>query len=140
MFNRKFLASVILAGAALVPSASFAAAQAERPPCILRSHHITSVAPYSVVQHRGRSTTKRLAGARVYVQAEPGLTAEWLELTLSRHIAEMHGPTDMKGCAFDMKDVGVKVESARAGFAVNVIARNPSQAGEVLRRARLLIQ
>lgn len=140
MFIRRFLASVVLAGAALVPSTSFATGRAERPPCVLRAHHITSVAPYSVLEHRGRTPRKRLAGARVHVQAEPGLTAEWLELTLSRHLAEMRGPADMNDCAFDMKDVSVRVESAGTGFAVNVTTRNPSQAGELLRRARLLIQ
>ena len=138
MFTKKTLAAVILAGATLVPAASFAA-NTERAPCILREHRITSVTPYRIQEHVGRGTTSRLAGAQVFVQAERGLTAEWLELTLAQHIAAMHGAGTMKDCAFDVKDVSVQVAPAGTGFLVRLIARNPSQAEEVLRRAHLLV-
>jgi hypothetical protein len=72
-------------------------------------------------------------------QAEPGLTAQWLELTLARHIAQMHS-TSMKDCAFGVKDVKVQVDPAGTGFAVKLVARDSAQAEEVLRRARLLTQ
>jgi hypothetical protein len=137
MFNKKVLAAVVLAAAALAPAASLAA-PAQEAPCILRSHHITSVTPYRIQQHAGRSVTTRLAGAQVFVQAEPGLTPEWLELQLARHITAMKGPTGMANCALGVKDVSVKVNSAGTGFAVKLIARNASQAEEVLRRAQLL--
>jgi hypothetical protein len=137
MFNKKFLAAVVLAGAALTPVASFAA-NPESAPCILREHRITAVTPYRVQQHVGRGVTTRLAGAQVFVQAEPGLTPEWLELQLGRHIAAMNGSDSMKNCALDVKDVSVKVDSAGTGFAVKIMARDPSKAEEVLRRARLL--
>ena len=137
MFHKKTLASIILAAAVLAPAASFAA-PAEEAPCILRSHQITSVAPYRVQQHTGRGVTTRLAGAQVFVRAEPGLTPEWLELQLARHISEMQGPAGMKNCALGVKDVRVKVDSAGTGFAVKLIARDSAQAEEVLRRAQLL--
>ena len=137
MFNKKVLAAVILAAAALAPAASLAA-PAREPPCILRSHHVTSVTPYRIQQHAGRGVTSQLAGAQVFVQAEPGLTPEWLELQLARHIIAMMGPPGMANCALGVKDVSVKVDSAGTGFAVKLIARNASQAEEVLRRAQLL--
>jgi len=137
MSHKGILASIILAAAVLAPAASFAA-PAQEAPCILRSHRITSVTPYRVQQHAGRGVTSRLAGAEVSVQAEPGLTPEWLQLQLARHIAAMQGPADMKNCALGVKDVSVKVESAGTGFAVKLIANDSSQAEEVLRRAQLL--
>lgn len=138
MFNRKFLAAVVLAGTTLAPTASFAATS-QSTDCILREHRIASVTPYRVQEYHGRGSTSRLAGAQVFVQAEPGLTPEWLELQLARHIAAMHGQGSMKDCAFDVKDVSVKVDSAGTGFAVKIIARDPNKAEEVLRRAQLLV-
>lgn len=140
MFNRKILAAFILAGTTLAPMASYAAPAATKPaPCILREHRITGVVPYRVETHQGRVPVQELRGAIVFVQAEPGLTAEWLQLTLSRHLAEMQGARGMKDCAFDVNDVNVKVTSAGAGFSVHLIARDAAKAPEVLRRAQLLL-
>jgi hypothetical protein len=140
MFNRKILAALVLVGATFAPVASYAAPAAAKPaPCILREHRITAVAPYRIETHQGRVAVQELRGATVFVQAEPGLTAEWLQLTLSRHLAEMQGPSDMKDCAFDVNDVQVRVASSGAGFSVNLIARDSNKAEEVLRRARLLV-
>ena len=140
MFNRKILASFILAATTLAPMASYAAPAAAKPaPCILREHRITAVSPYRVEGHQGRVVVQELRGATVFVQAEPGLTAEWLQLTLGRHLAAMQGMGGMKDCAFDVNDVQVRVGSTGAGYSVNLIARDPSKAEEVLRRARLLV-
>ncbi len=144
MYKRKILTTLMLAASTLAPVASHAAPAAAAP-CILREHRITAVAPYVVGLPRGpveirqgRPTVRQLRGATVFVQAEPGLTAEWLQLTLNRHLAEMKGPGGMKDCAFDVNDVQVKVTSTGAGFGVYLIAHDPGKAQEVLRRARLL--
>lgn len=134
--NRIFFAAALLA-ASLTPLTAFADT-AGRPPCILNNYRVTSVRPYEVEQHHLKFTWKQLEGADVFVQAQPGLTKEWLQLNLARHITQMHG-TGMKDCAFDVKDVRVRVESAGTGFAVKLIAPTPGQAKEVLRRARLLV-
>ena len=141
MFNRKVLAALVLVGSTLAPMASYAAAPspAKAAPCILREHRITAVTPYRVQGHQGRVVVQELRGATVSVQAEPGLTAEWLQLTLGRHLAEMQGMGGMKDCAFDVKDVQVRVSSSGAGFSVNLIARDAAKAPEVLRRAQLLL-
>jgi hypothetical protein len=140
MFNRKALAALVLVGTTLAPMASYAAPTATRAaPCILREHRITAVTPYRVEGHQGRVVVQELRGATVAVQAEPGLTAEWLQLTLGRHLAEMQGVKGMADCAFDVNDVHVKVSSSGAGFSVDLIARDSSKAQEVLRRAQLLL-
>jgi hypothetical protein len=140
MFNRKVLAALVVASTTLAPMASYAApVVAKATPCILREHRITAVRPYRVEAHQGRVAVQELRGATVSVQAEPGLTAEWLQLTLGHHLAAMQGMGGMKDCAFDVNDVQVKVSSSGAGFSVNLIARDSSKAEEVLRRARLLV-
>lgn len=137
MFNKKMLAAIALSGAMLVPGASFAGPT--RSTCILNERNVTSVTPYRVKQHVGRGVTSHLAGAQIFVRAEPGLTAEWLELTLAQHIAKMQN-TPMKDCALGVRDVKVQVDPAGTGFNVKLIARDSSHAEEVLRLARLLAQ
>ena len=139
MFMRKFVVVAGLAAGALVPGASFAATGAEKPPCILRDYQVKSVTPYTVDGHAGKIAYRRLAGAQVYLEAQPGLTAEWLRVRLGRHLAEMRGAATMRDCAFDMKDVSIQVDSAGTGFNVKFTAKDTDQAKEVLRRAQLLL-
>ena len=141
MPNRKVLTALVLAIATLAPMASYAnppAAQAA--PCILREHRITAVTPDRGEGYQGRAVAHELRGATVSVQAAPGLTAEWLQLTIARHIAAMQAKGGMKDCALGVNDVQVKVSSSGTGFAVKLIANDPAKAPEVLRRAQLLLQ
>jgi hypothetical protein len=148
MSNRKVLTAIVLVGIALAPVASSAAPAAAKPAsCILREHHIIAVAPYVVESprgpreiHEGRAAVRELRGATVFVQAEPGLTAEWLQLTLSRRVAGMQEAGGMQGCAFGVNDIQVKVTSTGMNFGVYLIARDPRKAQEVLRLARQLVQ
>lgn len=114
------------------PSVSVAGA-----PCPLKTYHITSVTPYRDRQPMGKAIFSRLRGAKLFVVAEPGLTKEWLQLTLARHVTETRG-TVMKGCPLDLGDVTITVDSAGTGFAVKIIARDTEKAEEVLHRAKLL--
>lgn len=132
---------IVLAAVAAtsVPAISFADEPATTN-CPLSEHQITSVTPYRThMRNTGRIPVQRLRGAEVFVQAAPGLTAEWLQLTLARHIAQMRGPVAMPDCVFDVDDVTVRVESGGTGFRVLILARDTDKAGEVLRRARLLL-
>lgn len=138
MFFRKAIATIVLGAATLLPVAA-SAEPAQGSHCILLDHKVTSVTPYRVLERSGRGSAERLAGARVNVRAEPGLTAEWLQLTIQQHLAKMEGTT-MAGCPLDLDSVRVEVDSAGAGFAVKLIAKNPAQAKEVLHRAQLLVQ
>jgi hypothetical protein len=144
MSYRRILAASVLLGATVAPAALAAAQPAS---CLLGEHHIIAVGPYVVESprgpreiHEGRAAVRELRGATVLVQAEPGLTAEWLQLTLSRHVAEMRGAgAGLKSCAFGMNDIQVKVTSTGVNFGVYLIARDPRKAQEVLRNARLLV-
>ena len=138
MSNRKLIVISALAITAAIPTLASAADFAAAP-CLLREHRVSAVTPYRVEEHIGKATFTRLRGANVFILAEPGLTAEWLQLTLSRHIAEMRGSATMRDCPFDVDDVGVQVDSAGTGFSVRLIARDTDKAEEVLRRAHLLL-
>ncbi len=148
MSSRKILAAIVLLGATVAPVTSPAAPAAARAAsCVLGEHHILAVTPYVVEiargpreEHEGRAAVRELRGATVFVQAEPGLTAEWLQLALSRQVGETQGAGSVKSCAFGRSDIQVKVISTGMDFGVYLIARDPRKAQEVLRRARLLVQ
>lgn len=136
MSIRKLIVALTLSATSSVPVVAAAETPATEH-CILLNHRVTSVKPYRIIERQGRGSTQRLAGAEVFVQAEQGLTAQWLQLTVERHLAQMRG-IHMGDCALDLDGVRVHVDSAGSGFAVKLIAKNPSQAKEVLRRAELL--
>jgi len=138
MSIRTFAASIALAAATAVPTVSHAATGAHAP-CILDEHHVVSVVPYQVEEHSGKAVYQRVRGAQVFIQAEPGLTAEWLQLNLQSHTAAMQGPAAMPDCAFDLSNVRVEVTSAGSGFWVRLIAPDAKSGEEVLRRAQLLV-
>jgi hypothetical protein len=138
MSIRTFVASVALAAATAVPTLSHAASPS-RTPCILDEHHIVSVAPYQIEERSGHNVFQRVRGAQVFIQAEPGLTAEWLQLNLERHMTAMQGPAAMPDCAFDLSNVRVEVTAAGSGFWVRLIAPDTKSGEEVLRRAQLLV-
>jgi hypothetical protein len=140
MLNRNILVALVLAGATLAPVASFAATSSSvSPPCVFKRRHVVSVAPYMVEERPVKTTFKRLAGAQLTIEAEPGLTAEWLRLEIARHLDQMRDPALMNGCVLDVGDVRVDVESVGTGFAVKLIAVDRSRAEEVLQRARTLL-
>ncbi|MCY1024027.1 hypothetical protein [Pyxidicoccus sp. MSG2] len=140
MFNRKLVAVVAIGGAFIIPQLATASGLAQEPRSILQEHHIASVRPYKIEEHIGKLTSHRIQGAEVYVEAEPGLTAEWLRLKLARHLDAMRSSAPMPDCPLDVADVRVEVASAGAGFTVKVIAADSAHADEVLRRARLLLE
>lgn len=130
------LSSVLALGLIAGPAAAAHADSAAPSNCVLKTYTVTAVAPQFSDVQQGRVTTRRLAGAVVYVPAQPGLTAEWLTLSLQRHLSAMRAGAKMKDCP--LADVRVGVSSTGAGFAVQLTAKDPKSAEEVLRRARLL--
>lgn len=128
----------LIAGSAAAAPAGSASPAAESGPanCALKTYTVTAVVPQFVDVQQGRVTTRQLSGAVVYVQAQPGLTAEWLTLVLQRHLSAMQAGATMKDCP--LADVRVGVGSAGAGFAIQLTAKDPKLAEKVLRRARLL--
>lgn len=153
MFIRKLVTGIVLSAATFVPALSHAGtpthqeaethqaarSQTTQAPCLLSQYRISSVTPYRVQQNMGgRIIVNSVTGAQFYVQAEPGLTAEWLWLDLQRHVAAMQGPTSMNDCVLDIDKLQVQVGSAGPGFWVRLIAPDAKAGQEVLRRAQLL--
>ena len=139
MFTKKIAAVLMVSAATALPTLAFAAPSDAPAHCILKQHRVTKVQALHVTERYGRGSSERLVGAEVFVQAEPGLTAEWLQLSIQHHMADMGG-AGMPNCALDAKDVRVSVESAGTGFAVKITGKDTTQAKEILRRATLLAQ
>jgi hypothetical protein len=139
MSTRKFISALALAGSVLAPTVAVAAkSPSPHALCILDEYQVTSVRPYRTEEHIGRAAIRKMRGAEVYVQAQPGLTAEWLRLRLARHVADMQR-SDMRDCALDLSQVQVDVESSGGGFWVKLSGANTKDAQEILRRAQLLL-
>jgi len=138
MLIRRFIVAATLGLVSVIPAMASADAPS-LPACVLREHHVSAVRPYNVDEHIGRATIERLRGAQLYIQAEQGLTAEWLRLTLQRHISQMSA-TAMTDCPLDVKDIHVSVESAGPGFWIKITANSGDQAQEILRRAQRLVR
>jgi hypothetical protein len=148
MFTRKLAIGMLLSAAAFLPAISQAAGPppqadqsvAAQAPCILKQYKVSSVTPYRVQENiGGHIFHQRVAGAELYVQAQPGLTGEWLQLNLNREVTAMQGPSTMKDCVFGVDKMQVQVDSAGPGFRVRLSAPSPEGGREVLRRAQLLV-
>lgn len=116
-----------------VPAVSFARSP---PNCPLQEHHIMSVKPYYTPERvRKGVASLRLRGVELFVEAEPGLTAEWLQLTLERYIAELRHYTAARDCVLAVESVSVRVGSGGNGFRLWITALNVQNAKEILRRS-----
>ena len=135
------VALVLVVAATMWSIAAPSSATAGIPPdCPLTEHRIRSVAPYYIRKPVGKSKTRRvLRGAELFVEAEPGLTAEWLQLTLERHIARRPSAAVAVDCALVVRGVSVRVGSGGNGFRVWITVGDAHMAEEILRRARLLL-
>ncbi len=134
MFTR-FAVAASLAAASLLPLA----ARAESiEPCELLSNSVVSVRAHKAEQHYGKITIDRVDGASVFVQARPGLTAEWLQRSLSAHLTKMKDMS-MVDCPLEAKDLRIEVRSGGTGYWVSIIAKDHRQAELVLERAQSLL-
>lgn len=147
MSIRKLISALVLSALPAAPLAAHAAtaapqAGASRPAhaaCALDQYRVTSVTPYKIEKNiGGHILAQRVAGAELFVEAQPGLTAEWLWLNLARQAAAMQGQ-GMKDCVFDIAKLQVEVVSAGPGFRVRLTAPDANAGQEVLRRTQLLV-
>jgi hypothetical protein len=137
MFNKSRITSaMIIAFAFGVPTTSMAKTSTTNAPCALHAHRVTKVTPYRAQLFVGRGTVLR--GASLFVPAERGLTAEWLETEFRKHLAAMQSK-DMANCPLDVAKVKVEVVSGGSGFWVRLIAPDIATSKEVLRRAELML-
>ncbi len=105
-------------------------------PCELRDYTITSVTAY--VERTGKLGATRVRGAELFVQAQPDLTAEWLQLQLARHVEAARRATPTVDCPLDVLDPTITVQASGPGFIVRIRADNAEDGDEILRRARAL--
>lgn len=124
-----------LAGSLLSASSGAQAAQPEAAECFA-GYAPTQVAPYEIDQVAGEGSYTALAGARVFIPAEKGLTAEWLNAQLLTRMAQHRAGTD---CPLDLQRVTLDVQSGGPGFWVTLASKNDKIAKEVLRRAERLV-
>jgi len=96
---------------------------------------VTKVVPHRAAVYAGQGTYEKLVGARLFVPAAPGLTAEWLHAQLARRAGADSPATQ---CPLDVPGSSIKVQSGGPGFWVSVSARNDADAREILRRAEAL--
>jgi hypothetical protein len=104
------------------------------------SYEPTRVLPYEIERswdYERHTAGKILAGARVFIPAEPALTAEWLRSRLARRASP---PSAQSECPLDVRGVSVSVKSGGAGFWVTIAGTDRESAGEVLRRAQRVVR
>ena len=110
-----------------------AATPSEAAACFAQ-HPPTQVSPYQADQVAGDGSYTELVGAQLFVPAEKGLTAEWLNYLYRERMSRRQASGD---CPLDLAGLSVSVQSAGPGFWVQLSAADESTAKEVLRRSRL---
>lgn len=106
------------------------------PRCVFDQYAAISVAPMSVEDNYGMGTHSRLGGAQVFIAAQPGLTAEWLNLSVQRELAKLNADTQ---CRPSVRGIQVSVISAGDGFWVQMSAPNERSAKALLSWARGIV-
>jgi len=98
-------------------------------------HDVTKVVAHHKTIPSGQGSYQKLAGARAYVAAKPGLTGEWLHAQLEQRTSAPQQGTE---CPLDVPGVSISVRSAGPGFWVALSANDSQDAKEVLRRTQTL--
>jgi hypothetical protein len=104
------------------------------------SYKPTRVLPYEIetpARYENHTVRKVLAGAQVFIPAEPALTAEWLRSQLDRRVSLA---TAESQCPLDVRGISISVKSGGPGFWVAMAGNDPKSAEEVLRRAQRVVR
>ena len=105
--------------------------EAPQSPCTVMGHRVLSITPRWVMDTDGKRT-RHLTGADIRIEAEPGMTAEYLTVELRRALSS---GTESPGCVFAVPASTVQVVSTGDGFVFHVTAMDTKTAGEIVRRA-----
>ncbi len=99
---------------------------------VANTYRISSVKPYRVADYIVPTDDRaHLQGASLLVDAQPGLTKEWLQRAFEISIATGE-------CGLGAEPVTVSVESAGAAFQVDLSTPDEKAAAELLRRSQLM--
>lgn len=137
MSTRQFAIAVAIAATLGVPSVSHADTP-NSSSCFLDDGRVVAVTPYYGKPKFGGAALQTLRGAQVQLMPTTGLTSEYLEARLQRLLdARQHEP--LPGCLIDVGHVHIESTPLGEATSVTLVARDPSQAEKVYRRARLLL-
>jgi hypothetical protein len=126
--------ALALVAALALPRISHAESTADSAACFLAPQSVFTVQPYY-----GRPTINRnsLRGAEVKLVPEVGLSSEMLAARLKRLLRATERAR-LPGCLRDVGHVHIGSNAMGDADSVMLIARNPSDALQVLRRAQVL--
>ncbi|HVZ32853.1 MAG TPA: hypothetical protein VG963_10525 [Polyangiaceae bacterium] len=140
MFRRTLIGAALAAFIAIPAIAQ--AVEPEAPHaswCMLASLQVTQVGSLYTRVGAGKGVTQRFAGAQVFVPAQQGLTAEWIQANVQRHIAEAKMGRSYD-CPLDLDGISVNVVSGGTGFWIQISSQSNDTAKEILNRARRLVR
>ena len=100
-------------------------------------HRVLSVTPRWVEESNGKRT-RHLTGADVRIEAEPGMTAEYLTVELRRSLSAMSAEHGTLNGVFGVAGSSVEVRSTGDGFVFRITAPDTTHAEEIVRRAQQL--
>jgi hypothetical protein len=133
MVVRRFITAVAMVLAATM---SAGAGAAEPVRCSLGGKYFArSVKAFNTTEDAGYSIFTRFRGAEVFVPAQPGVTAEWLDRVLTFQIAAGE-------CDFGVPKVNVDVLSDGGGFTVRLssVRDDEREAAQILSRTQQLVK
>ncbi len=134
MSIHQMTSALALVAALALPDVSHAQSTAESAGCFLDPQSVFTVQPYY-----GRPTISRnsLRGAEVKLVPEVGLSSEMLAALLKRLLRATEWGR-VPGCLRDVGHVHIGSNSKGDAESVMLIAKDPGDAHQVLRRAQLL--
>jgi hypothetical protein len=100
-------------------------------------HRVLSVTPHWVQESNGKRT-RHLTGADVRIEAEPGMTAEYLTVELRRGLSAATAEPGTLGGVLGVAGSSVEVRSTGDGFVFRITAPDAVHAEEIVRRAQQL--
>jgi hypothetical protein len=145
MFAQKWMFSGL--GAALLAAligapiahASDSAAKPAAEQCVFDTYAPEYVKAYWDEVNYSYGTFTSVKGAQIFIEAQPGLTPEWLTQVVERAL-QTHGanktPSD---CGPNMPGVQVSVASAGRGFWITLIGRDEKTANALVNWAQAML-
>jgi len=103
---------------------------AEPVHCSLSGANV-AVKPLYSYEDSGYTAFRQFRGAELFVPAQPGLTAEWIDRVLTSQVAAGQ-------CNFGVPKVNIQVLSNGGGFSVRLSSNDEKGAAEILRHAQQL--
>jgi hypothetical protein len=100
-------------------------------------HRVVSITPQWVEESNGKRT-RHLVGVEIRIEAERGMTAEYLTVELRHHLSSTDTPHSMLEPVFGVEGSNVEVRSTGDGFVFRVTAPDTKRAEDIVRLSRLL--